>query len=65
MPTGNDLLTAVQNLASIQKDKLNQSYITYEQGVMDCWNYLYYELGMKDLADQMLDYVYEQQEEEE
>jgi hypothetical protein len=62
MPTGNDLLTAVQNLASIQKDKLNQSYITYEQGVMDCWNYLYYELGMKDLADQMLDYVYEQQE---
>jgi len=32
---------------------------------MDCWNYLYYELGMKDLADQMLDYVYEQQEEEE
>jgi hypothetical protein len=42
--------------------KLYQPYLTYEQGVMDCWNYLYYELGMKDLADQMLDYVCDQQE---
>lgn len=48
-----------------QKNKLNQPYLTYKQGVMDCWYYLYYELGMKDLADQMLDCVYEQQEEEE
>jgi hypothetical protein len=46
-----------------QKDKLNQPYLTYKQGVMDCWNYLYYEIGMKDLADQMLDYVCDQQEE--
>jgi|DEB0MinimDraft_6_1074348.scaffolds.fasta_scaffold158296_2 hypothetical protein len=66
MITGNDLLTAVQNLPSMteQKDKLDQPYLTYKQGVMDCWNYLYYELGMKDLADKMLDYVYEQQEED-
>jgi hypothetical protein len=48
-----------------QKDKLNQPYLTYEQGVADCWNYLYYELGMKDLADQMFDYVSNQQEDEE
>ena len=64
MLTGNDLLIAVQNFPSMteQEDKLNQPYLTYEQGVMDCWNYLYYEFGMKDLADQMLDYVSNQQE---
>jgi len=70
MLTGNDLLTAVQTLSSMNEKeppfnkKLYQPYLTYEQGVMDCWNYLYYELGMKDLADQMLDYVCNQQEEE-
>jgi hypothetical protein len=48
---------------SEQKDKLYQPYLTYKQGVMDCWNYLYYELGMKDLAEEMLDYVCDQQEE--
>lgn len=66
MLTGNDLLIAVQNFPSMteQKDKLNQHYI-YKQGLTDCWSYLYYELGMKDLADQMLDYVSNQQEDEE
>jgi len=65
MLTGNNLLIAVQNLPSMteQKDKLHQPYLTYKQGVMDCWNYLYYELGMKDLAEEMLDYVSNQQEE--
>jgi hypothetical protein len=55
------MMTNQQNPIS---KKLYQPYLTYEQGVMDCWNYLYYELGMKDLADQMLDYVCDQQEEE-
>ena len=65
MLTENNLLIAVQNLPSMteQKDKLHQPYLTYKQGVMDCWNYLYYELGMKDLAEKMLDYVSNQQEE--
>lgn len=65
MLTENNLLIAVQNLPSMteQKDKLHQPYLTYKQGVMDCWNYLYYELGMKDLAEEMLDYVSNQQEE--
>lgn len=44
------------------KEKLTQPYLTYGQGVMDCWNYLYYGIGMKHLADQMLDYVSNQQE---
>ena len=39
------------------EDKLNQPHLTYDQGVMDCWDYFYYELGMRDLADEMLDYV--------
>ena len=34
---------------------------SYDQGVSDCWNYLYYELGMKDLADQMQEWIDQQQ----
>jgi hypothetical protein len=34
----------------------------YDQAVSDCWSYLYYELGMKDLADEMHDWIYSQQE---
>lgn len=37
---------------------------TYDDGVSDCWNYLYYELGMKDLADEMFEFVHKQQEDE-
>ena len=37
---------------------------TYEQGVSDCWDYLYYELGMKDLADEMYERIYTQQREQ-
>ena len=29
----------------------------YDLGVADCWAYLYYELGKKDLADEMDDWV--------
>ena len=29
----------------------------YDQALGDCWAYLYYELGMKDLADEMHDWV--------
>lgn len=59
MLTGNDLLTAVQKLPSmIEKETKTH----YDRGVTDCWNYLYYELGMKDLADEMFDFVYTQKE---
>ena len=37
---------------------------TYDQGVDDCWNYLYYELGLKDVADEMYDRIYNQQQEQ-
>lgn len=37
---------------------------TYAEGVNDCWSYLYYELRMKDLADEMFDWVYNQQQEQ-
>ena len=37
---------------------------TYDQGVADCWFYLYYELGMKDLADQMQEWIGQQQEQD-
>jgi hypothetical protein len=36
---------------------------TYDQGVSDCWSYLYYELGLKDVADEMQDWIYNQQQE--
>ena len=29
---------------------------SYTLGVDDCWVYLYYELGMKDLAEEMRDW---------
>ena len=29
----------------------------YDQAVSDCWVYLYYELGMKDLANEMEEWV--------
>ena len=32
----------------------------YDQGVDDCWVYFYYELGMKDLAEEMRDWIYSQ-----
>jgi hypothetical protein len=54
----------MSNQETPTKDKLYQPYLTYKQGVMDCWNYLHYELGMKNLADEMLDYVYNLQEED-
>jgi hypothetical protein len=57
MLTGNDLLIAVQKYSSMTEKETK----TYDDGVSDCWNYLYYELGMKDLADQMFDYVSNQQ----
>ncbi len=38
--------------------------LTYDQGVSDCWSYLYYDLGMKDLADEMFDFIYNQQEDD-
>jgi len=37
---------------------------TYDDGVSDCWDYLYYELGMKDLADEMFEFVHNQQKDE-
>ncbi len=37
--------------------------LTYDQGVSDCWSYLYYDLGMKDLADEMLEHIANLQEE--
>jgi hypothetical protein len=33
----------------------------YDQAVSDCWSYLYYEIGMKDFADKMHDWIYSQQ----
>jgi hypothetical protein len=38
--------------------------LTYDQGVSDCWSYLYYDLGMKDLADQMFEHVSNLQEDD-
>ena len=38
-------------------DKLDHPDLTYRLGVMDCWCYLYHELGKKKLADEMLDCV--------
>ena len=29
----------------------------FDRAASDCWAYLYYELGMKDLADEMDDWV--------
>ncbi len=39
--------------------------LTYDQGVSDCWSYLYYDRRMKDLADEMLEHVNHLQEEDE
>jgi len=38
-------------------DKLTQPHLTYGQGVTDCWIYLYCHRGMRDLADEMLEFV--------
>jgi len=37
--------------------------VAYDLAVTDCWAYLYYELGMKDLADEMLDWIPSQRQE--
>ncbi len=59
-----NLHTGLTEMIEQTKNKLCQPYLTYEQGVNDCWSYLYYELGMKDLADQMLEHVSNLQEED-
>jgi endonuclease YncB( thermonuclease family) len=59
MLTGNDLLNAVKNLPSMVEEENKNDY---NRAVTDCWNYLYYHRGMKDLAEEMYDFVHNQQE---
>jgi hypothetical protein len=51
----------IGKIHKLHNNKINEPK-TYDQGVSDCWTYLYYELGMKDIAEEMYDWVVQQQE---